>query len=429
MKLAVLVAGLAVVNAAEWAVIMAGSNTYGNYRHQADAFHAYQIAKKHGIPETNIILLAYDDIANDSENPFPGQVFNKPTNSSVGVDVYAGVNIAYKGEDVNAANFLKVLSGDKTAKGPVLESTKDDSVFVYFADHGGPGILGVPDGAPGGYIHAADVNKALETLNDKGGYKKLVFYLEACESGSIFHNLLKAPNVYATTAASPTQSSWGWYCPPQDIVNGKHIGSCLGDAYSINWLEDADAAPWGTETIGDQMQRVKKETTKSQVQFYGDATIGQDKISQYEGPNAGSSVLGHAAPVGDENGAVKQRDAALFSAYWRVAHATTSAALEAAKKGLNAEVKMREDAISRFAAIAQAAVGEAKAEQMLTGDIKGLKDVKCHQEAMQSVVQFCGSFDDFSMRYSRLFVNLCDVEEMAPTAIKTVVAKVCHVVV
>jgi glycosylphosphatidylinositol transamidase (GPIT) subunit GPI8 len=26
-----------------WAVIVAGSNTYANYRHQADACHAYQV--------------------------------------------------------------------------------------------------------------------------------------------------------------------------------------------------------------------------------------------------------------------------------------------------------------------------------------------------------------------------------------------------
>ena len=29
-----------------WAVLVAGSNTYGNYRHQADICHAYQIMKK-----------------------------------------------------------------------------------------------------------------------------------------------------------------------------------------------------------------------------------------------------------------------------------------------------------------------------------------------------------------------------------------------
>ena len=49
-----------------WAVLVAGSNQYYNYRHQADTCHAYQILKKNGIPEDHIIHLAYDDIANSS---------------------------------------------------------------------------------------------------------------------------------------------------------------------------------------------------------------------------------------------------------------------------------------------------------------------------------------------------------------------------
>merc|ERR1719277_328966 len=74
-----------------WAVIMAGSNGYYNYRHQSDACHAYQVAKRNGIPESHIILLAYDDIANNKENPFKGQMFNKPTpKGTPGMDVYSG---------------------------------------------------------------------------------------------------------------------------------------------------------------------------------------------------------------------------------------------------------------------------------------------------------------------------------------------------
>lgn len=33
----------------------------------------------------------------------------------------------------------------------------------------------------------------------------------------------------------------GTYCPPDDKVNGKELNSCLGDLYSVNWMEDADA--------------------------------------------------------------------------------------------------------------------------------------------------------------------------------------------
>merc|ERR1712072_496619 len=87
---------------ANWAVIVAGSTGYGNYRHQADACHAYQVVLKNGIPESNIILMMYDDVANARENPFPGQVFNKPTKAGEpGVDVYKGCKTDYTGKDVN----------------------------------------------------------------------------------------------------------------------------------------------------------------------------------------------------------------------------------------------------------------------------------------------------------------------------------------
>ena len=66
MKSFVAAAAIAALSAAtetHWAVIMAGSNTYGNYRHQADSHHAVKIMLANGIPRSNIIHMAYDDIA------------------------------------------------------------------------------------------------------------------------------------------------------------------------------------------------------------------------------------------------------------------------------------------------------------------------------------------------------------------------------
>lgn len=57
------IAALAAATETHWAVVMAGSNTYGNYRHQADSHHAVKILMKNGIARENIIHLAYDDIA------------------------------------------------------------------------------------------------------------------------------------------------------------------------------------------------------------------------------------------------------------------------------------------------------------------------------------------------------------------------------
>ena len=92
-----------------WAVLVAGSNTWSNYRHQSDVFHAYQVLKKNGFSQDRIITFAFDDIANNIKNPFKGKVYNKPSGSNPGVDVYQGVVIDYKGASVDPAVFLQVL--------------------------------------------------------------------------------------------------------------------------------------------------------------------------------------------------------------------------------------------------------------------------------------------------------------------------------
>ena len=89
------------------AVIIAGSHGYGNYRHHADACHAFKILSENGVPKENIIVMLYDDVANDPLNPFPGKLFNKPSNSSYpGIDVYTDCQKDYTGNQVNAQNFI-----------------------------------------------------------------------------------------------------------------------------------------------------------------------------------------------------------------------------------------------------------------------------------------------------------------------------------
>ena len=58
----------------------------------------------------------------------------------------------------------------------------------------------------------------------------MVLYIEACESGSMFPNLTNDMNVFATTAANATTSSYACYWE-------EGIATYLGDVYSIKWLE------------------------------------------------------------------------------------------------------------------------------------------------------------------------------------------------
>lgn len=89
---------------------------------QADVCHAYQILHAHGIPDERIIVMMMDDIAHNSENPFPGVIINEPN----GPNVYKGVLKDYTGSDVNPENFLNIITGNKAAmagigSGKVLE--------------------------------------------------------------------------------------------------------------------------------------------------------------------------------------------------------------------------------------------------------------------------------------------------------------------
>merc|ERR1719326_1814820 len=169
-------------------------------------------------------------------NPFPGKLFNKPSAAGVeGVDVYAGCKIDYKGKDVNPTNFVNVLTGKGSGK--VLKSTSKDNVFIYFADHGAPGLICFPaDGGTtaAGQLHKAELQSAIGTMHSQDMYKKLVMYLETCESGSMFEGMT-TPNVYALSAANPSESSWAAYCGDDATVNGKDIGACLGYSFSVNW--------------------------------------------------------------------------------------------------------------------------------------------------------------------------------------------------
>lgn len=150
-------------------------------------------------------------------------------------------------------------------------------MFIFFSDHGAVGLIAFPTQ----YLYANDL---ISTLNQmKGRYAKLVFYLETCESGSMFVNLPKNTNIYALSAAGTSESSWATYCSPDDVIQGKHIGSCLGDLFSVSFIEDFDNNDLTTESLDAQFQLVKKRTTLSVVNQWGDLGFTKEFVSDFIG--------------------------------------------------------------------------------------------------------------------------------------------------
>jgi legumain len=266
-----------------WAILVAGSDTYWNYRHQADVFHAYQIVKKNGIDESHIIVMAKDDVAHNKNNPFPGKIFNRPD----GEDVYEGVQIDYKGNDVTPENFMKVLTGKEEemkeiGTGKVLKSDENSNVFIFFSDHGAEGLIAFPRGE----LFDDDLEKTFIEMHNKKMFKKLVFYLETCHSGSMFYKIadeLKEFNIFALSAANPFESSYGCYCGDEATVGGINLGTCLGDLFSVSWMEHSDSIDLLTTTVGTQVNVVTKRTTFSEVCQYGDLTPKEQFLIEYQG--------------------------------------------------------------------------------------------------------------------------------------------------
>ncbi|CAG2175095.1 unnamed protein product, partial [Oppiella nova] len=226
-----------------WILLCAGSNGWYNYADQAIVYKAWHLFRSYGIPEENIIIFHYDDIANNKANPTPGIVINDFN----GTDVYKGVPKDYVGKDVTPKNFLGALQGDQELANQgkkVINSGPDDHIFAYFGDHGMPGAVMFATGQ----LYATDLNKALVDMHSKNKFAKLVFYIDTCESGSMFDKLLPANiNIYAATSSTPKDPSYFW-------KYDKTYKTFLGAWFASYWLINDEAVDLDTENFDQQFK-------------------------------------------------------------------------------------------------------------------------------------------------------------------------------
>lgn len=274
-------------NAANWAVLVAGSNTFMNYRHQADVCHAYQLLHNNNIPDSNIIVMMYDDIAYNSLNPYKGVIINEPN----GYNVYENVLKDYVGEDVNPTTFIGVLTGNKTmAKGKVLNTGSDDTIFLYFVGYGGPGFISFGNQR----LYSHELKNILFDLYSANKFSLALIYMDSSFSGSIFTGEL-IPNMFilAITSTNPIQLNYACYWDEK-------IGVYLADVFSINWLiNTGNQMNIDNETIGTQFKILRNETNNSTVCSYGDMNIFNLLIKQFFGINNGIKNIIHSNKITD----------------------------------------------------------------------------------------------------------------------------------
>ncbi|KAK7311091.1 hypothetical protein RJT34_08988 [Clitoria ternatea] len=409
-----------------WAILVAGSKGYENYRHQADVCHAYQLLRKGGLKEENIIVFMYDDIAFNPKNPRPNIIINKPH----GPNVYKGVPKDYTGDASNSKNLFGVISGNRSAvsggSGKVLKSGPNDIIFIYYSDHGGAGLIGMP--VDGDHILANKLVDALKKKHAAKTYKKMVIYLEACEGGSMFEGLLPNDiNIYASTASNASEDSFGIYCPGFYPFAPLEYTTCLGDTYSISWLEDSDKNNMREETLHQQYETVRRRTLYgnmdpgSHVMLYGDRKMNNDFLVTYIGAShahinhqQNATNLRSSQPSSiTQTRLVSQRDTHLLHLRNEMKKAPDGSEEKLkAQKELDVEIAQREYVDNVFHLIGDLLFGEGnRSSMMLHVRLVGqplVDDWDCFKTLIKTYERHCGTLSSYGRKYLRALANMCN---------------------
>lgn len=243
-----------------WALLVASSTGWINYRHQVDVLNIYQILKKNGYDDEHIVMIIEDDLANNPQNPKKGVLYSRMD----GVNVYENVKVDYHPSQLTPTDITEIMLGHASERLPhVLRPDSNDNVFFFWSGHGSPGQLCWCDLPVG--ITKADLERGLTRLEQSGNYRKLIGCIESCYSGGVAeaadnHNgmlFFTAANANETSKADEYNYNW-------DVWMSNRFTATLQDCM-IN-------TP--TQTFGYLYNRLFQSTVGSHVCVYGHRGFG-----------------------------------------------------------------------------------------------------------------------------------------------------------
>ena len=237
------------------AVVMATSQGFTNYRHQADALDMYRLLKNAGYDDDHIILIMEDDIASDPANPNPGVVHVTPD----GENLYVNVKRDYKISELTPADLACILSGTVTERTPeVVKGGVNTNVLLFWSGHGTYDKL-INWGS--GKITADEIYAALQGA--QGNFRKLLFVMETCYSGSVGEDLPGIPGLLMLTAAAPGEKSHA------DVLEGNIY---LSNAFTRVFREEVEKNP--DISIYNLYTELARHTTASHAMMYNTEWYG-----------------------------------------------------------------------------------------------------------------------------------------------------------
>jgi legumain len=251
----------------------------------------------------------------------------------------------------------------------------------------------------------------------KKQFAKMVFYVEACESGSMFKDLLpKNINVFATTAANDHESSYACYW--DDKRN-----TYLGDVYSVMWMEDSDVENLNKETLQKQFLIVKNETNTSHAMEFGDRTISKMMVSEFQGKKKSLANLYYPQVPLEPVASSEVPVAILRRKLSKVNSVHEEVTL---RRELDTLLKHREYMRRDVEQIVRRSVFNDNQVKTVFGDKQDLRNHDCYQDVTSYFSKHCYplSKNAYALRYMYVFVNLCEYG-VTDAVMKSAMDKVC----
>ena len=238
-----------------YAVLVAGSEGWYNYRHQADVLGFYQYLKGKGYDDDHIILIMADDIANNELNPLPGVVRREIS----GKNLYENVQIDYKLGNLTLEDLKHILTGEPSEAYPVtLGSTENDNVLFFWSGHGtkkGWSWKETEDVSP---EFAREMFSAMK-------FRKQFAIIETCYSGVVGEGCTGIPGLLMMTAANP-------YEPSKAYEFDDEIGVDLSNTFTASILSHLEENP--QSVIRDLYLHAFDKTNGSHVMVYNSDWYG-----------------------------------------------------------------------------------------------------------------------------------------------------------
>jgi legumain len=220
----------------------------------------------------------------------------------------------------------------------------------------------------------------------------------------MFQKLPTNSKIYALSAASPTESSWGTYCSPNDVVQGKHIGSCLGDLFSVNFIEDLDKGNYYSETLGEHFKIIANLTNLSKVMQWGDLSFQSDKVGDFTaGTKSIQNNLRFIRPI-QRVGAKHTQGGNMNSRTMKLQSLSALYARDHSQETFQemvAEMASMQRLDSTFSTL-------QKRLSLTTATYSPDINFNCLRSTVEAYEQKCGKLSDYGLQYVKHFAIACE---------------------